>query len=492
MPERTICVWCPTWPLGRPDAPSDSALVVVGAPGRDAGSVVAADPLAESAGVRRGMSRREAEGLCPAATVLVRDLEEEWRRFEPIVATIEEIVPRLEIVEPGWVFVPTEGAVRYYGDEETLVELLAGKLLAAGVEPLIGLADGPFAATWAARTARAGTPRIVQDTRTFLGGLDIGVLDHQDLVSTFRWLGVTTLGSLAEMPRDAIASRFGDVGIVAHRLANGEDRIIDPRRVPSELAVESRWEEPLELTDQVAFAARGLAVSLVAGLRREGIAPHRIVVEAETEDGEVRSRVWRSSDPFTEEALADRVRWQMQAWVDEGRRTHGGIVRLRLDPSDLSGNGRQLGFFTDETARIEAERAFARCQTLVGPDGVLEAAPQGGRLPAEQVAWHRWQEEAVRTRDPSAPWPGATPVPSPTLVPPEPRPLEVKWDEGMPVRIRLGTRWEPVLTWAGPWRMTGMWWKGDQPIDRYQLVTSAGAFLCVVRASVTYLAAIYD
>jgi protein ImuB len=492
MPERTICVWCPTWPLGRPDAPSDSALIVVGAHGSDAGSVIAADPLAGSAGVKRGMSRREAEGLCPAATVLVRDLDEEWRRFEPVVATIEEIVPRLEIVEPGWVFVPTEGAARYYGDEETLVELLAGKLLAAGIEPRIGLADGPFAATWAARTAPADTPRIVQNTRTFLAGLDIGVLDHKDLVSTFRWLGVTTLGSLAEMPRDAIASRFGDVGIVAHRLANGEDRIIDPRRVPLELAVESRWEEPLELTDQVAFAARGLAVSLVDGLRREGIAPHRIVVEAETEDGEVRSRVWRSSDPFTEEALAERVRWQMQAWVDEGRRTHGGIVRLRLDPSDLSGDGRQLGFFTDEAARADAERALARVQTLVGPDGVLEAASQGGRLPAERVAWFRWQEEAVRTRDPSAPWPGATPVPSPALVPPEPHPVEVEWDEGMPVRIRLGTRWEPVLTWAGPWRMTGTWWKGNQPIDRYQLVTSAGAFLCVVRASTTYLAAIYD
>ena len=62
----------------------------------------------------------------------------------------------------------------------------------------------------------------------------------------------------------------------------------------------------------------------------------------------------------------------------------------------------------------------------------------------------------------------------------------------MPVRVRLGTRWEPVTTWAGPWRMTGAWWRGDTAIDRYQLVTSAGAFLCVVREGVTYLAGIYD
>ncbi|MEX2653658.1 MAG: DNA polymerase Y family protein [Acidimicrobiia bacterium] len=489
MPERTICVWCPSWPLGRPDAPSDSPFFVVGAQGVT--RVVAADPLALSAGVTRGMPRREAEGLCPAATVLVRDLDEEWRRFEPVVRMIEEIVPQVEVVEPGLALVPVSGAVRYYGDEESVVEILSGKLTAAEVDARIGLADGPFAATWAARVATS-SPLVITDTRSFLASLDISAIDHDDLVSTFRWLGVTTLGALADLPRDAIASRFGDVGLTAHRLSHGEDRIVDPRRIPPELAVESRFEEPLELTDQVAFAARGLAVKLIAGLRREGIAPHRIVIEAELDDGEVRSRVWRSSDPFTDEALADRVRWQCQAWVDEGRRSGGGIVRLRLDPSDLSGDGRQLGFFTDEAARVEAERALARVQTLVGPDAVLEAEAQGGRMPSERVAWFRWQEQVVRSRDEAAPWPGTTPAPTPALVPPEPVPVEVEWDDGMPVRIRLGARWEPVLTWAGPWRLTGSWWRGEPPIDRYQLVTSAGAFLVLVRSSTTYLAGVYD
>jgi protein ImuB len=437
------------------------------------------------------MSRREAEGLCPGAIVLVRDPEEEWRRFDPVVRTIEEIVPRVEIVEPGHAMIPIEGALRYYGDESALIDLLAGKLRAEGVEALLGAADGPFAATWAARRAAEGEPFVVVDTRSFLAELDISAIDHEDLVSTFRWLGVTTLGSLASIPRDAIASRFGEPGLSAHRLSHGEDRTVDPRSIPAELAVESRWEEPLELTDQVAFAARRLTVALIDRLDREGIAPHRIQVEAETDDGEVRSRVWRSVDPFTEDALTDRVRWQLQAWVDERTRS-GGIVRLRLDPSDLSGDGRQLSFFTDETARVEAERALARVQALVGPDGVLEARRQGGRMPGERVSWSRWQESAEPVRDPSAPWPGATPMPAPSLVPPESPPLDVEWDEGMPVRIRLGTRWEPVLTWAGPWRVTGAWWRGESAYDRYQLVTSAGAFLCVVREGDTRLAGVYD
>ncbi len=486
-----MCVWCPTWPLGRPDAPSDRSCIVIGEPRSGVARVVAADHRAVKAGVSLGMPRREAEGICPEAVVLMRDRGEEARRFDPVVAMIESVVPRVEIAEPGLVFIPIDGAIRYYRTESAVVDALEGKLDAQQIDARIGVADGPFAAYWAARSAR--DRMVVTDTPRFLRTLDISAIDHDDLVSTFRWLGVTTLGELAQLPRDAVVSRFGEVGLQAHRLASGHDRSVAPRSIPPELAVESRFDEPLELIDQVAFAARALAARLMGGLRQNGIAPHRVVIEVETESGEARSRVWRSADPFTEDALSDRVWWQLRAWIEHGEdRPGSGIVHLRLDPSDLSGEGRQLGFFSDESARMEAERALARAQALVGPDAVVQAVVQGGRLPQERVAWRRWEAQATVERDPAAPWPGTTPSPTPALVPDQPPRLEVEWDGGMPIRIRLGSRWEPVISWSGPWRITGRWWRGDHPADRYQLVTSAGAFLCLVSDGVWYLAGVYD
>jgi hypothetical protein len=56
----------------------------------------------------------------------------------------------------------------------------------------------------------------------------------------------------------------------------------------------------------------------------------------------------------------------------------------------------------------------------------------------------------------------------------------------------LGTRWEPVLTWSGPWRLAARWWVGEEDADRYQLVTSVGAFLCVVTGGRAFLAGVYD
>ncbi len=500
-----MCLWFPMWSLTRSDTPSDRPVLVVD----DRVTGASSDVL--EAGVTLWMPRREAEALAPFATVLTRDVGDEARRFEPVVQAVEDVVPRAEVVAPGLVYVPIQGAVGYYGGERELADhlqtVLGGSVMTCqqkirpereekGWEALIGVADGPFAARWAAASAKPREPLIVTDTISFLSGLDLSTLREslggEEIIDTFRWLGVLTLGDVARLPREALATRFGSQGALAHQLASGEDGFVNPRDIPPELAVESSYEEPLEHLDAVAFAGRVLSERLLKRLRLAGVAPHKVTITAEPEVGPARERVWRSADPFTERSLNDRVWWQLRAWVEEGG-VRGGITRLRIEPDDLSGEGRQLGLLQDESSRIETERALVRAQALLGPDQVLQGRPQGGRMPQERVAWSKWGEpEIPEDRDPESPWPGSTPAPSPSLVPPRLQPLEVEWDAGLPVRMRLGTRWEPVLTWSGPWRLSGRWWTGEKNADRYQLVTSVGAFLCVVAEGRTFLAGVYD
>ena len=451
---------------------------------------MAATADAIAAGVRVGMRRREAEALCPTAVTLAADPGAEAAAFEPVAQAIEEIVPRLELASPGLAFVPVAGAVRYYGTEDTLMGKMVAAVEAAAPGGRFGLADGPFAARLAADAA-VEAPLIVGDTARFLAGLDISTLGIDELVDTFRWLGVGTLGDLASLPRAAIASRFGPVGLEAHQIASGEDRAVDPRRVTDGIVAEDLFEPPVEDFERAAFAARALAGRLLALIAPTGAKPHRVEVEAESALGEVRSRTWRSAHPFSEVELAERVRWQIRAWVESGG-VPGGIVRLRLAPADLSDLGRQLRLGEDAASEDDARRALSRAQGLIGPDAVLQAIPQGGRDPGERVHWYRWGEEPGVLVDPKAPWPGRVPEPSPTLVPPDRRPFEVEWEDGFPVRVRLGSRWEPVLGWAGPWRRTGRWWEGEPAADRYQIVTSAGAFLCELREGKCWLVGVYD
>ena len=439
------------------------------------------------------MRRQEAEAVCPTVVTLMQDPGVEAGAFEPVVASMEQVLPRVEIVTPGLAFLPVGGAVRYYGSEAALVERIAeGLAEVGGSGALFGLAHGPFAAHQAAMQAREGAPYIVSDEAGFLASLDIGAIDREELADTFRWLGITTLGELARLPRAAVASRFGLLGISAHEQASGEDRALAPRRIPEDAGVEDKFEEPLVNLEQAGFVSRRLAHELLDPLRIQGVAPHRVEIEGEAVDGTVLRRIWRSADPFDEPNLAERIRWQLRAWVESGG-IGGGLCRLRIAPADVSGEGRQLGLAEDAVREAEATRALIRAQSLLGPDAVLQAQRQGGRDPADQVQWFRWGEsKPVPAHDPTAPWPGKLPAPAPALVPPRSTPVNVEWDEGLPARVRLRSRWEPVLSWAGPWRRMGRWWEGESSGDRYQIVTSAGAFLCEVREEQTYLVGIYD
>ena len=484
-------MWYPEWPLRRPGASQDEPGQAIGADGR----VEAVNAAAIAAGIRRGMRRGEAEGICPLVVTIERDYSAEMIAFEPVVAAIEDLIPNVEVVEPGLVFVPVSGAVGYYGGEAPLAEQVAKEIdRAAGGGFLIGIAEGPFSARQASARAVGEPPvLIIEDDGAFLASLDISAVGRDELVATFRWLGITTLGELARLPGSAVASRFGTAGLEAHRLASGRDRAVNPRDLPVDLTVTERFSPPLEDLEQAAFVARAMAGRLVEALASLGAAPFRIVVEAEAADGTVRSRTWLSADPLDDRAIADRVRWQLRAWIDGvGAGIRGGLVALRIEPANLSGAGRQLSLGEDARAASETHRAFAETQAIVGRDGLLQAHPQGGREPGEQVTWHRWGEEPVIRRDPEAPWPGRIPGPSPTLVPPEPQPFHVEWDGGMPSRVRLGSRWVTVRSWAGPWRRVGRWWKGEDPGDQYQIVTSAGAFLCEVRGGQAWLTGIYD
>lgn len=494
--ERTLCVWYPDWALRRPDAPQDEPAQAVGEGNR----IVAVNAAAATAGVVVGMRRREAEAICPTVTTLQADPGAEAVAFEPVVQGVEGLIPRVELSAPGLLLVPVTGAMRFYGDEAALLDRVAKELDSiTGDGYRIGLAAGPFAAQRAAELANAEQPVFrVADDAGFLQTLDISAVGKEELAATFRWLGITTLGELAALPREAMVSRFGNEGIAAHRMARGEDRVTHARNVPPDLDVEERFSPPLDNLEQAAFVGRSLAHRLLGDPALRGAIPHRVTVEVEAADGKVRTRTWRNADPFDELTLAERVRWQLRAWLDEsqlrsGPGIRGGVVRIRLAPADISDQGRQLALHEDAQTAAEAHRTLIQTQALVGPDQVLQARPQGGRDPGERMQWHRWGEEpAGEARDVASPWPGSVPAPIPALTPSKPPVLEVDWDEGIPVRIRLGSRWVEVVSWAGPWRKVGRWWEGEPAADRYQLVTSAGAFLCEVREGRTYMTGVYD
>ncbi len=477
-PTRMLVLWCPDWPA--------VAAAAVGGVAADlpvgvftANRVVACNAVARRNGVRRGMRRRDAQSNCPELTVFTADDGRDARLFETVARAVEGLAVGVEVVRPGLVAVPVDGAAGYFGGEHALVERLLDEVAAAaGVECQVGVADGLFAATLAARCGEFVEPGRAAE---FLATLPVTELDQPgadraELVDLLRRLGLKTLGAFAALPERDVANRFGAAGLLAHRLARGRsERPPLRRRPPPELSLAEEFDPVVERVDVAAFLAKGLATRFCAGLTAHGLACTRLGIYAVTEEGEHLGRAWRCAEPLTPAGVADRVRWQFEGWLRAapGQRPTSGVVRLRLEPEEVvEGRSLQLDLWRNggsDEADERAARAFVRVQGLLGPEGVLTPVLDGGRDPAGRVRLVPWGDPRERTSPPDATWPGRLPSPSPATVLARPVPAQVFDDGGRAVGItardqvtspprRLtiaGGAGREVVGWAGPWILTG-------------------------------------
>ncbi len=545
-----MVVWVPDWPLVAAGVPAgEPAAVFV------SNRVVACTSAARAADVRRHMRRREAQARCPSLVVLDRDVERDARMFEPVVRALEAFTPRIEVARPGRCAFATLGPARYFGGDELLaeqaVEAVSNAPIGApgGVTVTVGVADGPFAAGHAARTAyvaaqRGDTPIWVVEpgaSPSYLAPLSLSALDQPDLTDVLRRLGLHTLGDLAALPAGDVLGRFGPVGAEAHRLARGLDaRPLRTEPPPPDLVVSAELDPPAEQVAPAAFVARGLADELHCRLDARGSVCTRLVVIAETENGERSERVWRHAETgmalaetrtsgnrgggLSAGAIADRVRWQLDGWINASvrQRPTAGIVHLQLHPDEVvAADGRQLGFSgrgfwgRDAGAADRAVRAIARVQGLLGADAVSVPEYAGGRDPDEQLRLVpagavdlTIDRPAVRADWITAPWPGRLPNPSPATIHPEPLPIDVLDGTGRvvmvdgrctptapPERVRVDGRTKRISSWAGPWPIDERWWDPDRHSRRarFQVVTDDGiARLVILERGCWSVAATYD
>lgn len=526
-PVRTMSVWVPDWPLVAAGvAPTTPAAVFV------ANRVVACTASARAAGVRRHLRRREAQSRAPSLVVLDHDPDRDARAFEAVVQAIEALTPRIEVTRPGRCAFPTRGPSRYFGGDEALAARALDVVAAVLDAPVaVGVADGPFAAAHAARTAHVRAARSGGDERPvwvvapgrsadYLAPLSLGALDRPELADVLGRLGLHSLGDLAALPAADVLGRFGSDGLEAHRLARG----LDPRPPatappPPDLVVAAELDPPAEQVAPIAFVARGMADELHRRLEARGSVCTRIVISAETEHGERSERVWRHEGALSVGAIADRVRWQMDGWLHANarQRPSAGIVHLWLHPDEvIAADGRQLGFWgADAGAADRAVRAIARVQGLLGTDAVLVPEYAGGRDPGEQLRLVpaaavdlAAERPAARPDWVAAPWPGRLPNPSPATLHPDALPVDVLDAGGHrvvvdgrcqptaePAALRAGRRRRRIVSWAGPWPVDERWWDPERRSRRvrFQVVTDDGAaHLVVLEGGRWTIAATYD
>jgi protein ImuB len=443
----------------------------------------------------------------------------------PVLAGLAQIAPRFEVIDPSWLMIPTRGPSRYFGGDLAVAERVRDLVIADGTPCGIGVADGYLAANVAALQSIHGhrdapEPVVVPPggSQRYLAPLSIGrLVQLGDLPVEFGdvmvRLGVLTCGDLVRLPAERLSARFGLVGEQAHRLAVGDDRAPLVTATPApDRSVQVVFEQPVLQADPVVFAAKRLADPLIEGFLRDGCVCTRFTAMIETEHGERSERSWYLDRGFGVAAVVQRIRWQLDAWMNEPGAVTAGVVLVRLVPDQIrAGTGEQTRLWGQRSrADDDATRAIARLGALVGEAAVRVPVWSGGRLiheryrllPATSV-----DDADVHTTHHREAWRGALGVPSPAMVHAQPRAIEVLDGEDRPIVVSgrgelsgtpslmvIGGERRRIIDWAGPWLIDQRWWSsgGRRRLAQMQVIDQAkGAHLLWRREQLWWLAADY-
>ncbi len=253
------------------------------------GHVLAVSEEALTFSVELGIPVRQAEHLCPHATLLTSDPIEADRLRERIAAALYDLAPCVEVRVEGIAWLDLEGVP---SPSESIREARRRLRTAIGREPRLGLAPGPFSARLAAARARPGRLLKIDDARAFLAPLPTRELSLDDeQMERLDLLGLRTLGAVAAIGPRELESQLGREGRRAVLLARGlEPDQLTPWQPPMFTSAHRQFEPPVQDREALLFVARALCGDLAEELGLRGAGAKQMRVRLNCEGGEVEAR----------------------------------------------------------------------------------------------------------------------------------------------------------------------------------------------------------
>lgn len=347
---------------------------------------------AEAYGVCAGMTLGEALARCPELELVPADPLAVAETWEQILCALEGIGAAIEPAREGLAYFAGDGLRGMHGSDENT---LAATRRALGRPVWIGVGPTRFCALAAALESSVRRAKVI-DARAagrYLALAPVELLGFREqtaaLVKPLERLGVRTLGELRNLgpscsdSRDALADRFGAAGVLAHRLAVGEDGPLVPR------GVEEVLEERLEMGDagngeMLQRVLEVLVDRLLARPERRGRTFRAVVLSARLVGG----GTWRERVVFRQ-ALSDarRVRLALSLRLTllpaPAESLRLGVERF--GPSD--GEQHTLLEQSKQARRERLREAVNQVRAVAGADAALRAVciDPDSRVPERRV-----------------------------------------------------------------------------------------------------------
>jgi protein ImuB len=288
---RLACLYVPLFPLAarlrsEPELRSEALVILEG--NGPAARVAAANRIARRAGLRAGMSLPQARALMPKLIARGRDATCEQAAQQALLEVAESFSPRVEDAGEGLACLDLTGTERRFAGadrERALGDALVRAAERAALPARCGIASSKLAARVAAALPTTPTVVAAGEEAGFLAPLPLDRLTPEmTLRDTLQRWGIRTIGELARLPRDEVASRLGAPGQKLHEIARGLDpQPLLPREPPPDFREGMDLEWPLVALEPFLFVGRAALDRLLARLEARGLGCATLVVELRLE-----------------------------------------------------------------------------------------------------------------------------------------------------------------------------------------------------------------
>jgi protein ImuB len=474
-----------------------------GAPNRPKLRSVSA--AAARVGVRAGMTLAEGRALCAELEVLPWDDVAVIGAITATTAMFVQASPQVSPAAgvPGMWWIGASGfatGARAAGGQSELVFARSLLAVARAWHPRarVAIADtcvAARAATWGAfrRDARSLVCIVPHGSdAAYLSSAPVALLPlEEEMRDALHALGVRTIGDLADLDAGDVEQRWGDEGLTAWRLANGDD----PRRpvlarASEEPYVEMELTTPAATMEPVLFLVRPGVERLVAQLVSQARAIASLAITLTLDDArgslpnaqphtvtrEIRlPRPLARPAPLFERCRGLLARWTLTAPVSAVR-----ITVLLTAP--LTG---EQGNLLDSSWRDPgaADAALERVRAELGPDVVVKPHARDGYALERSGQWREDSELTTgdgrgasgvgRHKSGSTRQTLVARLPSPVVsssalrLLTSPERVDVDHDDS-PRRIFWRGRGLTVANAVGPERLSGDWWNDGYGRDYWR------------------------
>ncbi len=458
------------------------------------------------------MTVAEARALCADLEIVDWDDDVIARAVDVVTAELLEASPQVTPAtgKPGTWWVGASGFDSIGGERELLQSLLgiAGRWHPDSRAAAASSCVAAYAGTWGqvpdaclvlgqklekGKRNEEKYPVIVplDGDAAYLAAAPLGLIPmEEELREALRSLGITTAGSFAALEPADVERRWGDTGLLAWRLARGEDR-----RRPVLARAEREWRVEVELAtpastlEPALFLVQGALGRLVRELAADGRSAAAIAITLTLDDArsalptgarahtitrEVRlSRPVARVEPLMEHCRALLDRWTLSAPLC-------GVTVSVVATATASGEqGNLLDMSWRDTGAAEA--ALARLRSELGPDSVVRPAARDEHRPERAGEWVEDRGGGswglgMGENNSQAPTPYSMSCAALRLLE-TPEAVDVEYSAGLPAAMWWRGSRVAIERAVGPERLTGDWWNNGYERDYWRCEGESGDWM---------------